>query len=632
MPYRKTVSIEIGPDQIRAVELTDGRKKAAVFNVLEFDTPEGCVDNGYITNAEKLGAVLRQNLGDAGILTTDAIFTFIPEDILVGGAEIQTGKRKDFESDVRAKAQELFGLAGPHVKETAEDGSVSTPESDGVSIDDYYIDYIEQDVRSKIANMIIYAAPIELIESYSELAAAAQLEMEAADYIGNSLLQWMNKSFKNDSVMMIDLRGKGSTATSITEGVLRVQVDLNSRTEALNAAVRAHDAASEMEEFADDASGFIYRGEQQIISEAKELVQEINSVAIEFLNENVEEYIDQIVLASEGEGAQILAKQIWTKTGIDTLTLEDLPNRALVKDEAPFGPLNQGDFIAVIGAVMDPLQFRPQETPAEPSRISINARKDLISRVLMIVVVVCLFITAALCVTYFILRSHNKALESNLDKIRYIEDVYKDYQDAEEKNSEIRRLDRSTEEKNELLSQLFSDLESKMPSNSRITSMNSSDDMVTFSVRAGNKESAAQFIMQFRKIDYLSDIEVSDLSDTRDSSQKEAVDFTISAYLTGNVNDDYEKSDGANDDGIDSSRNSTSQSISYTGSSVNSTGTSGTSGRSNSSVLSASSGSDGSSASAGMSGSSGSSVLSSSSGSSGSSDSASQTVSYEAAD
>ena len=53
MPYRKTVSIEIGPERVRAVELTNGRKKANVFNVLEFDTPPGCVDNGYITNDER---------------------------------------------------------------------------------------------------------------------------------------------------------------------------------------------------------------------------------------------------------------------------------------------------------------------------------------------------------------------------------------------------------------------------------------------------------------------------------------------------------------------------------------------------------------------------------------------------
>ena len=82
--------------------------------------------------------------------------------------------------------------------------------------------------------------------------------------------------------------------------------------------------------------------------------------------------------------------------------------------------------------------------------------------------------------------------------------------------------------------------------------MNSSDDMVTFSVRAGNKESAAQFIMQLRKISYLSDINVSDLTDTEDSAGNDSVDFTISAYLSGDVVEDDERSDGANDDGIDS--------------------------------------------------------------------------------
>ena len=168
----------------------------------------------------------------------------------------------------------------------------------------------------------------------------------------------------------------------------------------------------------------------------------------------------------------------------------------------------------------------------------------------MIIVIVCLIVTAVLCVTYFILRSHNKALQTNLDKISYIEDIYEEYQKAEESNSEIRALDKSTEQKNELLSQLFSDLESKMPTNSHITSMNSSDDMVTFSVRAGDKEAAAQFIMQLRKIDYLSDIDVSELTDTKNSAGSEAVDFTVSAYLSGKVGEDYESSDGANDDGL----------------------------------------------------------------------------------
>ncbi len=564
MPYRKTVSIEIGPERVRAVELTNGRKKANVFNVLEFDTPPGCVDNGYITNAEKLGVMLRTYLGDAGILTANTVFSVISEDILVGGAEIQRGRKKDVDEAVREKAQAVFGLSGPRDREVTgsldrpEEGSetgetgAAAPETrrdDGsVSIDDYYTSYIEQEDsgNGSMMNAIIYAAPSDLIDSYYELADAAQLSVAAVDYSGNSLFQWMLKSFGREAVMMIDLRRRGTTATIVTDGVLRVQVDMLSRTDGLVDAMRERDEIAEMEDFMEDTSGYVY-GEEKITEEASSFVEEINSIAAEFLSENVEEYIDRIVLTSEGEGSLLLARLIRNKTGIDTLTLEDLPAGPMVKDQTPFTDLNPGSYLGVIGAVILPLSFRPPESNDEYQAYE---RRDLITRILMIIVIVCLIVTAILCVTYFILRSHNKALQTNLDKISYIEDIYEEYQKAEESNSEIRALDKSTEQKNELLSQLFADLESKMPTNSHITSMNSSDDMVTFSVRAGDKEAAAQFIMQLRKIDYLSDIDVSELTDTKNSAGNEAVDFTVSAYLSGKVGEDYEASDGANDDGL----------------------------------------------------------------------------------
>lgn len=562
MPYRKTVSIEIGPERIRAVELTNGRKKANVFNVLEFDTPPGCVDNGYITNAEKLGGLLRTYLGDAGILTANTVFSVISEDILVGGAEIPRGRKKDIDEAVRRKAQELFGLSGPRYTDETEyqDGEEASDPEDGnsvpesrqedgsVSIDDYYTSYIEQEDsgNGSLMNAIIYAAPSDLIDSYYELAEAAQLIVTAVDYIGNSLFQWMLRSFGREAIMMIDLRRKGSTATIVTDGVLRVQVDMLSRTDGLVDAMRERQEISEMEEFMEDTSGYVY-GEEKITEEAIPFVEEINAIAAEFLSENVEEYIDRIIITPEGEGSLLLARQIQNKTGIDTLTLEDLPSGPMVKDQSPFADLDPGSYLGVLGAVILPLSFRQPESDSEYKAIE---RRDLITRILMIIVIVCLIITAVLCVTYFILRSHNKALQTNLDKISYIEDIYEEYQKAEENNSEIRALDKSTEQKNELLSQLFSDLESKMPSNSHITSMNSSDDMVTFSVRAGDKEAAAQFIIQLRKIDYLSDIDVSELTDTKNSAGNEAVDFTVSAYLSGKVGEDYEASDGANDDGL----------------------------------------------------------------------------------
>lgn len=574
MSNRKTVSIEIGADRIRAVELLNGRKYMNVFNVLEFDTPSGCVDNGYITNPEKLGEILRSYLSEAGIVTTDAVFSVISEDILVGGAEIPRSRKKETESRIREKAQEIFGLAGPRKAAEAgpDDEEISTPKNQedgseaetnyqnvgnvtGISIDDYYTAYVEQDdsFNEWNMNLILYAAPSDLIDSYYRLAEYAQLHVLAADFSGNSIFQWMCRAFSRDAVMMVDLRRRGSTATILTEGILRVQVDLVSRTDILADTIVESEKVAEMEDFEDDTSGAIY-GEDRIRTQAAPLIEEVNAIASEFLTENLEEYIDTIVISTGGQGSLLVARLIEEKTGIETLILDDLPKGSLVKDEGPFEDMDPGNYLGVLGAIIDPLSFRPPEESAEHLA---SRRNDLITRILMILVIVSLIVTAALCVTYFILRSHNKALNSNLDKLKYIEDIYEEYQEAEQNNSEIRSLDKLTKQKNELLSQLFSDLEDKIPSDSKITSMSSSDDLVTFSVNAGSKETAAQFIMQLRKIDYLTDIDVSDLTDTKNSAGYNSVDFTVSAYLSGEASsDDPESSDGANDDGISSGHQS----------------------------------------------------------------------------
>ena len=572
MPHRKTVSIEIGSEQIRVVELMDGRKNANVFSVLEFDTPAGCVRNGYITNPEKLGDLLRNRLEERGILNNNVVFSVISEDILVGGAEIERGRKKNIEEEVRNRAQELFGLAGPapkpediaeedssaentgEVRASDENDHQNIDNQDGISIDDYYTAYVEQDGSGSdwSMNVIIYAAPKDLIDSYYTLAERADLNLEATDYSGNSLFQWTRKTFGNDAVMMVDLRSRGSTATILTEGVLRVQVDLMSRTTGLIEAIKARDEAEEMEGFLEDTSSYTY-GEDRIRREAESLVEELNSLAAEFLNENPEEYIDQIVLSATGDGGMITASQIQKRTGIETVTIEDLPRKSFVKDDSVFEDLDPSHFIGVIGAVIAPLAFHAQESGSGRSRArSTTDLVEFLTRIFLIVMVVCLILTAALCVTYFILRSHNKALDSSLDQVKYIEDIYEEYQQAEADNREIRALDKTTEQKNELISRLFSDLEEGMPSDSKLTSMNASDDMVSFSVSAKDKASAAQFIVQLRKIDYLTDISVSDLTDTKDSAGNTSVDFTISAYLSGEVVEDYENSDGANDDGISS--------------------------------------------------------------------------------
>lgn len=617
MPGRKTVSIEIGPERVRAAVLADGRKDIGVSAVVDFDIPDGCVDNGYVTDPRKLAAALSSELNRAGVKAVNAVFSIISDDILVGGASVQRVRKKDLDAAVREKAQEIFGLEGPRKdnkkkdnkdtesskdnsegenesetgeekslsadeEEVSEEGRADTEPSDtereidaeyGSSIDDYYTAYkIQEDSEeSDELNVVIYAAPSDLIDSYNKLADMAGLTMQAADYSGNSLFQWMRAAFGHEAVMMLDLRRTGSTVTIMTDGSMRVQADLESRTEDLVDAIREREEQAEMEDFADDdMEGSVY-GESRISKAGEPVVRETEAILSEFLDENDEEYIDRIVIAAEGEGVILLANEIQKATGINTQTLEDLPKGLMVSDETPFGDRDLGDYVGIIGAILDPLDFRSADGK---SAFTARTHKNLITKIMIIVIIVCIIVTAALCVTYFLLRSHHNTLNDNLNKVKYTEDIYKQYKKAETKNSELKRLDDSTQQRNDILSQLFSELESKMPSDSKITSMNSEDDLVTFSVSAGSKESAAQFIEQLRKIDYLSDISVSELTDssgnpvaspsivtgnaaagssdsTGNNDDTGNVQFTVSAALTADAsNDDSENADGANDDGL----------------------------------------------------------------------------------
>ena len=182
-----------------------------------------------------------------------------------------------------------------------------------------------------------------------------------------------------------------------------------------------------------------------------------------------------------------------------------------------------------------------------------GVKQELVRKIVIGVLAALIIIMAVTGVRYMLLRSHSSELNTQLGNVKYIEDIYNQYKDAENKNSEVSAIDKSTQQKNELLSQLYSDLESKMPTQAKITSMNSSDDLVTFSITAPTKETAAEMILQLRQFDYLDDISVSELTDTTNASGKEAVEFTVSATLTGDSSKDYSLSDGANDDGLSDS-------------------------------------------------------------------------------
>lgn len=578
MPGRKKLSIEIGPDIIRAAEITCRRKEIDVNNVLEIKTPSECFRDGYILNPDRLGEILSMQLAAAGINTKDTVFSVTSDEILVGDADIARGNRRSMEEAVISSACELFGLApssessdgekaddsggdeagsedNDSVQDNGADGRTPDDDYDGsgsgaVSIDSYCVSYkaAEESEDGTSDRVIIFAAPTALIDTYRLLAERAQPVLEAADCSMNSAYQWMKRAFGHEAVMLVRLDDNESSAAIMTDEVLRGHYVLSTSAADLLHAVDEFNTMSDFEG-TDDFHDGMSDSDNLVIKASYPLTEELKQIVQSFLANNQSEYLDKIIIAGEGEGMLALAQQIQKQIGIPTMTLEDLPDGTFVKNIEPFGELDPGRFINVVGAVIDPLDF----ATAAAGGILHGVKQELVRKIVIGVLAALIIIMAVTGVRYMLLRSHSSELNTQLGNVKYIEDIYNQYKDAENKNSEVSAIDKSTQQKNELLSQLYSDLESKMPTQAKITSMNSSDDLVTFSITAPTKETAAEMILQLRQFDYLDDISVSELTDTTNASGKEAVEFTVSATLTGDSSKDYSLSDGANDDGLSDS-------------------------------------------------------------------------------
>ncbi|MDD7409546.1 MAG: hypothetical protein SOV71_00060 [Anaerovoracaceae bacterium] len=562
MPGRKKLSIEIGPEYIRAAEISERKNQIDVHGVVEVKTPKDCVRNGYILNPDRLGEILRMELAAEDIRAKNAVFTVDSDEILVGDAEIASGSRRAMEDEVIKKACELFGLGAPSKKsaeyeddsEDAEDDEKAAAEEDGGSaeadldsIDNYCVSYkkTEESDDGSSVRVIIFAAPLALIDTYRILAERTQLIFESADCTMNSVYQWMKRTFEHEAVMLVKVDSNESSAAVMTDEVLRGHYVLSTPADAVLDAVQEMESKEELEGDESLDEGFDV-SENPVAEAAGPFVEELKSVISAFLENNPAEYIDKIIVAGERAGMTALAAEIQRQTGIAVLTLDDLPEGSVARDLDPFGELDAGQYIDVIGAVIDPLGFASSSGSGSRGGI----REELAMKIMAGILAALIIIMAVCGVRYLLLKSHNREMNSQLDKIKYIEDIYDQYKDAETKNSEVSALDKSTKQKNELLSQLYSDLESKMPTDAKITSMNSSDDLVIFSISASGKEAAAEMIMQLRKFDYMSDISVSELTDTKNAAGSESVEFTVSANLTGDSGKDYSLSDGANDDGI----------------------------------------------------------------------------------
>ncbi|MGN1349700.1 MAG: pilus assembly protein PilM [Anaerovoracaceae bacterium] len=562
------VCIEIGSVFVRMAEMRGKKKKFSVLKTAEYRLPEGLVSDGFIRNLDEMGGFLLDCLMRAGIGTKNVVFSLVSNKVVSRDVTLPLVKPAQLSELVQTQASDYFPM----------------------DISEHVLTWeiMKQDKAEKQMNLMIYAVPEELMRSAYDLAAVCGLRVQSMEFSGHASYQYMKRSKVESNSLLLQMDEVVTLASIIRDDVMVLQRKVNYGTEDLQEAAMAFglgqdpDGAYEalcsgrnvnpflpgnpafLESLSEEERSYYQKtigvgdgvskrlteeeaaalteevrvklrnmagdelaeARDGITESARQLIANIIRLIEYHASKDKEHPLEQIILAGRGEYVQGLAQLIQNETGLPVTLSENYQGRGLVSGTIPAE--HPSCFIGVVSAALAPLGF--ELNAKRDSAAKMEATKRLLV-LLLLVAVLCAVLAAVSVMRYTGLKADKAELEAQKAELSAIEEIYNEYQRAMNVNSEVKAIDTSTDRMNEYLTKVFAELEKKLPSSTVITSMSSTGDVLTMSMKVNSKEAAAKLLMQLKEMEYFSDVQIAGLTDSQDETTgARVVEFTITCY------------------------------------------------------------------------------------------------------
>ncbi len=560
------ICIEIGSAFIRMVQMKGKKTKYRVLRAAEYRMPEGLVYDGYVRNPEAMAEFIKHCLSEANMSGKEVIISLISNKIVSREVDIPVMKDKLVYELVKNQAAEYFPM---DISEYAVSCSIMKREDDHIHI-------------------MVYAMPTDLIEQTENLASLCGFKLRSIEFSGHAAYQYMMQRLKADrNVILLQIHESVTRAYVIDDGAVGMQRNINYGTgplqdvvigmglatdrddafEVLSNRLRVGDympgsamrpvesdeagadnnagdggSAPDNDSFNDDS----YNMPELLSEAARPIVTNILRLIEYYSSRNREFQLEEIIISDRGEYVNGLAELIRNETGMKVTLAKDMAKTTVFTGPIPAD--RPGCFLSAAGAALAPLGFElDSERAAESKKLS---NKNFLMA-LLIGVLICVLLMAIQGARYGALDSKRDDLQAEKDEMKPVETVYDAYIKARDVNTEVNAIDESTRRMNEYLSNVFEELEQKLPSTSVITSMNSGTDVLTMSMSVNSKETAAELLMQLKDIVYFSDVQISSLTDSiDDQTGARRVEFTVACYYDMSAEAAGDNgADGANDAG-----------------------------------------------------------------------------------
>lgn len=531
MAIRRVISIETGPINTRISYIDYGKPEGKIRKYIEFSTPEGAVEDGYVRDKDSFLHALKRQMKAAKFPKGYLVFTVNSTRVLSREVTLPLVSYRMLPGLIESGKEEYFPV--------------------DVSNHDLAYTVLEVDKKNKTRRLMLYAVPQKLVEQYIELAEKLKCKLVAIDFAGNSVSQWIRRCSKpvltEHLNVLMQINDQNTLVTIIDNGQVALQRNVNFGTRNVLDVVREvyqEEELSYEEAYEKLSSGaligtsfavedlpmtameyadwrILNEARQQVTEALRPLIVNITRMIEFYATKNKTAQVEMIRVIGSGLRLEGLITLMNNEIGLPVAALEtglEKQKKKKVKCR------NSSDLISCFGAAVSPIYYIGKKFHDGEAYYTIA---------------ICILILTAFCAyygRYFVQeaqQAHNAALKqqqelsARRDELGWVRAEKAEYEQFLLEQGEILELHESTFTYNEQLKDMIDAVEKVVPSSTVIHSMSSSGDTLNLSITVNTKKEAEKLLLEARRFPYFERVDISGITETETEPGLTSVSFSL---------------------------------------------------------------------------------------------------------
>lgn len=518
------LSVYVENEGMRIIEASKTGGNVTVKNAFEVPLPSDTVDDGMIMDVEEAARQLHTAFTNNNI--KKGKLTFVISSKKIANKEIVIPYVKNqakIEEIINANIDEYFPMN---------------------NLEDYIFRHTVLDTfenaEGKHYSVLVMAFQKQLVEGYHQVAEILKMPVETVDYYSNAIYQLLLKQLNHGTVLALQM-DREVTYVSI----MRDKSQLFKRSIPYGRDTIVRNLA-EYKGISEKEALYVLSDPQRLdatlsAEEYGELIRDFSAsvtrVAEYHTSRNPGTVIELVRLMGTGVDLIGFPEMLGKELGIEVTGIKEVAGVKIPKKNINGINYEQVvDYLPNVGALLKSLDLKVEEEKSTVANYSFFFVLMAIAAVTMIC------ISAFFIYVYKTQTDQKEKLQKEIKELEIHEAAYLDYLATQQDYQTVKDYYDSTVNHSEALQQLILDLEQVMPKSVGISTFTLVNGEMTMTCISDGKEPMAAFVIALKKIPYVSNVMVQNVSDVYDEFGQVSSTFNITFNIQ--VMAEEEASDG----------------------------------------------------------------------------------------